>query len=291
MQCTLALIYHSWVNFVRSNGLISDGFDGAAAAATGIRPLRATPSETPSAAETPPRGSVALVGSGPGDPDLLTLQAHKLLKGASLVVADRLVSKEILDLIDCELKVANKRPGCAEVAQAELNRWVVEAVQAGETVVRLKIGDPLLFGRGAEEILEYKKHGIEATVCPGLSSAYTAPLYARIPITHRGVANQVVICTGYGRDASVVDAPEYRKEQTVVLLMAVGRIADIAQAMIAQHHYPPATPVAIIERATTPQQRVLYGQLHDIGAVAVAQNAQPPATIVVGNVVSVLSEI
>ena len=144
-------------------------------------------------------GTLTVVGSGPGDPDLLTIQAYKLLKNASLVVADRLISQEILDLIECELKIANKRPGCAEEAQDELNRWVIEGVESGKNVVRLKIGDPFLFGRGGEEILEYRKHNITALVAPGLSSSYSAPLSANIPITHRDVANQVLICTGFGK--------------------------------------------------------------------------------------------
>ena len=144
-------------------------------------------------------GSLHLVGSGPGDPDLLTLQAYKLLKNATLVIADRLISQEILELIDCEVKVANKRPGCAEEAQQELNEWVVDGVLAGKNVVRLKIGDPFLFGRGGEEILEYRRHDIHPIVVAGISSSYCAPLAANIPVTHRDVANQVLICTGYGK--------------------------------------------------------------------------------------------
>ncbi|KAJ1425045.1 tetrapyrrole methylase [Ochromonadaceae sp. CCMP2298] len=233
-------------------------------------------------------GSVTLVGAGPGDPELLTLQAFKLLKSAELVVADRLVSREILDLIDCELRVANKKPGCAEEAQEEINQWVVKAALEGKRVIRLKIGDPFLFGRGGEEVIEYRKSGIEAQVVPGISSAYSAPLAAMVPITHRGVANEVVICTGFGREGTTVDAPEYRPDRTVVLLMAVGRIGKIAEEMVGRWGYPADTPVSIIEQATTPRQRVLRGTLEDIGEVALQQGAKAPATIVVGNVNNVL---
>lgn len=232
-------------------------------------------------------GSVCLVGAGPGDPELLTVQAVKKLQSASLVVSDRLVSKEILQLILCELKVANKRPGCAEEAQEELNTWVIEAALQGRDVVRLKIGDPFLFGRGGEEIIEYRKHGIEATVLSGLSSSYTAPLAANIPLTHRGVANQVLISTGYGRNNTYVDLPEYHPERTIVLLMAVGRIDEIASTLLSQS-YPANTPVCIIERATTPQQRFIHAMLDKIGEEAKVQNAQAPATIIIGNVVDAL---
>ena len=234
------------------------------------------------------QGSLYLVGAGPGDPELLTLQSYKLLKNASLVVSDRLISKEILDLVECELKIANKLPGCAETAQEEINKWVIDGVLAGETVVRLKIGDPFMFGRGGEEVLEYRKHGIEPVVCGGLSSAYTAPLAANIPVTHRDVSNQLLVCTGYGKNSSIVDLPNYHAERTVVILMGVGRIAQIAHNLTMDHGYPAETPVSIIEKATTPQQRVMTGTLATIGGIALKEKAIAPATIVIGNVVNVL---
>lgn len=234
------------------------------------------------------KGTVYLLGSGPGDPDLLTVQAVKLLQSASLVVSDRLVSKEILSLIKCELKVANKRPGCADEAQDEINRWVIDAASEGRDVVRLKIGDPFLFGRGGEEILEYRKHGIKSKVLPGLSSSYTAPLAATIPLTHRGVANQVLISTGFGRNATYVDLPSYNSECTVVLLMAVGRIDEIATSLVAEKGFPGSTPVCIVEKATTPDERLIHGNLQTIAAIAKAMEAKPPATIIIGDVVQCL---
>jgi len=235
-------------------------------------------------------GSIALVGAGPGDPELLTLQAVRLLKNASLVISDRLVSPEILQLVTCKLLIARKLPGCAEEAQDEIYEWAKEAVLRGENVVRLKIGDPYLFGRGGEEVLEFRKLGLEPLVAAGVSSSYSAPLSSGIPLTHRGVANQVLITTGYGRDSTKVDLPPFSSDRTVVLLMAVGRLAEIVQNMT-QSGYPSNTPIAIIERATTPQQRTIYGTLATIVGIADREQPKAPATIIVGEVVSVLNPL
>lgn len=232
--------------------------------------------------------TISLVGAGPGDPDMLTIQALKLLQNASLVIADRLISKEILNLITCEVRVANKKPGCAEEAQDEIYTWIKEAIDNNRNVVRLKIGDPFLFGRGGEEVLEFRKWGIEAKIVPGISSSYCAPLVSNIPLTHRGVSNQVLISTGYGKNSSEVDLPkEYVADRTLVLLMAVGRIAEISRKLML-YNYPANTPVAIIEKATTPLQRTLYGTLETIGHIAERDKATAPATIVIGHVVHTL---
>ena len=232
-------------------------------------------------------GRISLVGAGPGSPDLLTVKAVRFLKEADLVISDRLVSKEILDMITCELRIARKRPGCAEEAQEEIYEWTKEAVLAGRDVVRLKIGDPFLFGRGGEEILEFRKLGVEPIVVPGVSSSYAAPMAANIPLTHRGVSNSVLISTGYGKAEAVIELPEYVSDRTVVLLMAVGRIGEIAANMTAMG-YPKDTPVAIVERATTPEERTLTGTLATIAYVAQRDGAKAPATIVIGEVVNVL---
>ena len=230
-------------------------------------------------------GTLALVGAGPGDPDMLTLQAVKLLNNASLVIADRLISKEILEMIKCEVKVANKLPGCADEAQEEIYKWIYDAVIDGRNVVRLKIGDPFLFGRGGEEVLRMKESlGIDPLIAPGISSSYAAPLAANIPLTHRGISNQVLISTGYGKNSEVIDIPEYNNDRTVVLLMAVGRIDEISKNMTECKGYPSETPVAIVEKATTPHQRTLIGTLETIGHVAKVHKAKAPATIVVGKI-------
>ena len=269
-------------------GIIVEGFSGASnnllLPGSSFLKLRSTQSLSMSI------GSITLVGAGPGDPDLLTMQAYKAIKNADLIVADRLISTAILDTISCQLMVARKRPGCAEVAQQEVYQWVVEAAKSGMKVVRLKIGDPFLFGRGGEEVLEYRKFGFEPIVCAGISSSYAAPLVANIPITHRDVASQVVICTGFGRDRAKMEVPIYQEKQTVVLLMAVGRIGDIAAEMIAHKGFPASTPVAIVEWATTPQQRCLRGTLSNVQEVVQRNNAQPPATIIVGHAVNVLNQ-
>lgn len=233
-------------------------------------------------------GRISLVGAGPGDPDLLTLQAMKKIQQADLVIADRLISQEILDLITCEVRVANKHPGCAEKAQQEIYRWVNEAYAAGKNVLRLKIGDPFLFGRGGEEVLYFRKtHGTDIDVVPGVSASYAAPLVANIPLTHRGTSNKVVISTGYGKDNGYVDVPAYDKDQTVVLLMAVGRLDQISQEMLGLG-YPPSTPVAIIEKASTPLQRNTIDRLDKIAMTGKEAHVKPPATIIIGNVVEVL---
>jgi uroporphyrin-III C-methyltransferase len=236
-------------------------------------------------------GKISLVGAGPGDPNLLTLQAVNELKKADLVIADRLISKEILNMITCELLIAKKRPGCADEAQDEIYQWVEDAVLHGKNVVRLKIGDPLLFGRGGEEILEFRqKLGINPLIVPGISSSYAAPLSAGIPLTHRGVSSQVLISTGYGKNSSYVDVPEYHVDRTIVLLMAVGRIGEITNNMTNTMGYPIDTPVAIIEKATTIDQRILLGTLKNISSIAIEKEAKAPATIVIGEVVNVLMD-
>lgn len=235
-----------------------------------------------------PLGNITLVGAGPGDPDLLTMAAYKALVSADVVVADRLVSQEILELVqNGELKVARKLPGCALEAQREIYRWCAEAVLAGKNVVRLKIGDPYVFGRGGEEVLEFRQLGVEPKVVPGISSALAGPLAAGIPVTHRGMANRVVFCTGMNKDEAVPDVPPYHKEQSCVFLMAVGRLAQLVHAL-ATDGYPASTPVAIIERATTPRERTLRSDLASVVAEAEAAEVKAPAIVVVGSVVLAL---
>mmetsp|Transcript_19461 Transcript_19461/g.39447 ORF Transcript_19461/g.39447 Transcript_19461/m.39447 type:complete len:402 (-) Transcript_19461:76-1281(-) len=234
-------------------------------------------------------GDVSLVGAGPGDPDLLTVAALKSLQSADLVVSDRLVSAEILALVKGELKVARKLPGCAHEAQREIFRWCVEALLEGKNVVRLKIGDPFVFGRGGEEVLEFRRLGFEPKVIPGISSALAGPLAAGIPVTHRGVANRVVFMTGNGKDDSTPDVAPYHPDQTCVFLMAVGRLPELSQQLL-RDGYPHETPVGIIERATTPRERTVVGSVADIAEVAERDKVQAPAIIVVGEVVNALRQ-
>jgi uroporphyrin-III C-methyltransferase len=240
----------------------------------------------------PNGGKITLVGSGPGDPDLLTVKAYKLLSENpdALVVADRLVSPEILNIIASKnVKVARKLPGCAELAQEELYWWCYQGLNRGLHVIRLKIGDPFVFGRGGEEVLTFRhQFGVEPVVIPGVSAAFSAPLLGGIPVTHRGVSNQVVMCTGYGRNGTSPDLIQYHKEQTVVFLMAVGRLHELCQRLVDMAGYPLDTPVAIVEAAGCPNQRTVVGNMNTIADIAQRYNVQPPSTIVVGDVVNVL---
>ncbi|KAL7562402.1 hypothetical protein ACA910_020548 [Epithemia clementina (nom. ined.)] len=242
----------------------------------------------------PNGGKVTLLGSGPGDPDLLTVAAHRLLtevaaKENTLVVVDRLVSQEILDLIQAaEIKIARKLPGCADLAQEEIYWWCYQGLNQGRHVIRLKIGDPFVFGRGGEEVLKFREFGVEPTVIPGVSAAFSAPLLGNIPVTHRGVSNQVVMCTGYGREGSSPDLIKYHEEQTIVFLMAVGRLKELCHRLITMAGYPNDTPVAIVERAGCPNQRTVIGDISNIASLAEQHNVKPPSTVVVGKVVRVL---
>lgn len=230
-----------------------------------------------------------MVGSGPGDPDLLTLAAHRILSDPDiLVISDRLVSKEILSIIRGECRIARKLPGCADAAQEEIYKWCKEGLDAGKHVVRLKIGDPFVFGRGGEEVLKFREFGVEPKVIPGVSAAFSAPLLGSIPVTHRGVSNQVVMCTGYGRNGTSPDLIKYHKEQTIVFLMAVGRLRELCQRLIDMAGYPSKTPVGIIQDAGCPTQRTVVGNMETIADLAEKFNVKAPSTIVVGDVVSVL---
>lgn len=234
-------------------------------------------------------GKVTLVGAGPGDPELLTVSASRLLQDPeAFFICDRLVSSEIIDLIEGEVRVARKIPGCAEMAQEEIYGWAHDALCHGRHVVRLKIGDPFVFGRGGEEVITFRRFGVEPKVIPGVSAAFSAPLLANIPVTHRGVANQVVMCTGYGREGSSPDLIQYHEEQTLVFLMAVGRLKELCERLVRLAGYPEDTPVGIVEKAGCPAQRTVVGNMKNIADLAAVHHIQPPSTIVVGKVVEVL---
>jgi len=232
-------------------------------------------------------GCISLVGAGPGDPDLLTVAAIKELNKADIVISDRLVSRAITEQIRCAVKVAKKKPGCAEEAQEEIYRWCKEALDQGKYVVRLKIGDPLIFGRGGEEMLRFRSWGYEPKIVPGVSAILSAPLLGSIPLTHRGVANRIVIGTGYGQNDTTTDISPYHPEQTAVFLMAVGRLASLCEDL-KEHGYPDDCPVGIIENASTERQRVIVGNIQNIPELAQKFNVQPPSTIVFGWAVKVL---
>jgi uroporphyrinogen III methyltransferase/synthase len=244
-------------------------------------------------------GSVALVGAGPGDPGLLTLRGRELLSQADVVVIDRLASVELL--AHCrpgiEIVDAGKVPRSAHgegMTQDEINACIVDRAFAGHAVVRLKGGDPFVFGRGGEEALACARAGVAFEIVPGISSAIAVPAYAGIPVTHRGINQDMAIVSGHvdpAADGSVVDWPALAAGPgTLVLLMGVKEIGKIAATLV-EHGRAGDTPVAMIHRGTTPAQRTLIGTLDTIGDLALAAGIKPPCVTVIGHVVSLHQQL
>lgn len=236
-------------------------------------------------------GQIALVGSGPGHPDLLTQAAHKAILSADLVLADKLVPSAILDLIPrrATVHIARKFPGNADKAQEELLEWGLEGLRAGKMVVRIKQGDPYIYGRGGEEFLFFREHGYIPTVLPGITSALSAPLFADIPLTHRGVADQVLVCTGTGRKGAPLVPPPFVQTRTMVFLMALHRLSALVESL-KEHEYPMDTPCAVLERASCPDQRVIRTTLEHVCAAVEEEGSRPPGLLVVGNACTILKQ-
>ena len=240
--------------------------------------------------------TVFLVGSGPGDPGLITVRGLDLLRRAEVLVLDRLAGPELpLEApAGCLVIDAGKAPGRVAMTQDEINTCLVEHGRAGRFVVRLKGGDPFVFGRGSEEAEALHAAGVPYEVVPGVSSAIAAPSAAGVPVTHRGLATHVTIVTGHEDPAKPETQTDWaslaRAGGTLVLLMGVGRLAGIADALVAGGR-DPRTPVAIVERATSPTQRVTTGDLATIAATAAAAGVSSPAVTVVGDVVAVRDAI
>ncbi|EJU02558.1 uroporphyrin-III C-m [Dacryopinax primogenitus] len=246
-----------------------------------------SPNGAPNGINGTTKGRILLVGSGPGHPSLLTLAAHHALTQlATIVLSDKLVPREILALIppSTKLHIANKFPGNADGAQNELVDLAISYARRGETVVRLKQGDPFVYGRGGEELIVFRAAGFHPLIIPGISSALAGPLLADIPITQRGVAESVSICTGVGRGGREVELPAYERKRTTVLLMGVARLPTLVERMLSPTlGYPTYTPIAIIERASSPDQRVLLSTLeHVVQAVQDAGESRVPGMIVLG---------
>jgi uroporphyrin-III C-methyltransferase/precorrin-2 dehydrogenase/sirohydrochlorin ferrochelatase len=227
-------------------------------------------------------GLVSLVGAGPGDPDLLTVRAVQRLQSADVVVHDRLVSQRILDYAPAgsELVDVGKTPGRGGVTQAEINALLVELGRQGRRVVRLKGGDPFVFGRGGEEALALAEAGVPFEVVPGVSSALAAPAAAGIPVTHRGLSASVTVINGHDADQHDWHALA-RGGGTLVFLMAVEHLEDIAARLLA-YGRPASEPAALVEWATTPRQRVILAPLAELVAEARNARVEPPAVLVVG---------
>ncbi len=242
------------------------------------------------------RGGVALVGGGPGDPELITVKGRRLLAEADVVIVDRLAPGLLLDELrpEVELIDASKIPYGPAATQEEINRLLVSHGRSGRSVVRLKGGDPYLFGRGGEEVLACAKAGIPVTLVPGVTSAIAAPAAAGIPVTHRGVSHEVVVVSGHlppGHPESLVDwSAIARLRGTVCVLMGLTHLPAIAAELLAQGRAP-ETPVAVVQDGTTGSQRAIRATLDTITAQAAAHGLRPPAIIVIGNVVDVLGPI
>jgi uroporphyrin-III C-methyltransferase/precorrin-2 dehydrogenase/sirohydrochlorin ferrochelatase len=239
------------------------------------------------AAQEPPQGSVAIVGAGPGDPDLLTLRALRLLQRADVVIYDKLVGAGVLDLVrrDALRLYVGKSKGDHSKSQDEINALIAEQALAGRRVVRLKGGDPLIFGRGGEELDYLRRRGVAAELVPGITAALGCAAATGIPLTHRDRAQAVTLATGHGKDGE----PELdwaalaRLKQTLVIYMGVGTAGHISTQLI-RHGLAPATPVAVIENGTLPNQKAVYGRLAGLGFLVRQGGIEGPALIVIGEV-------
>ena len=241
-------------------------------------------------------GHVWLVGAGPGDPGLVTQAGLRALRDADVVLYDRLAPPELLDACTehAERIDVGKAPGRAAMTQQQINGALVEHARAGKRVVRLKGGDPFVFGRGGEELEALANAGLEATVVPGVTSAIGGLEAAGIPVTHRGVAASFAVVTGHEDPtkpaAQVRWADLATATDTLVVLMGVGRLDGIARALI-DGGRPPSTPAALVVEATTPRQRVVEATLDGIAEAAREARVEPPALLVVGEVVAVRQRI
>lgn len=246
-----------------------------------------------------PKGRILLLGSGPGHPGLLTVAAHTALNTATLILSDKLVPSEILALIPSTttLHIAKKFPGNAEGAQNEMMELALEGALRGEVVVRLKQGDPFVYGRGGEEVLFFREHGFECTVVPGVSSALAGPLMFGVPVTQRGVAESMILCTGVGRKGKAVQLPGYVRSRSLVVLMGVARLRQVLDVLQRSTPvtdpetqgwrdgaaYPAHLPIAIIERASSHDQRMVASTLEGIeDALERSGDQRPPGMMIIG---------
>lgn len=236
-------------------------------------------------------GTVFLVGAGPGDPELLTIKAARVLERADAVLYDRLVDPGVLRLVPpgCLLECVGKAPGGRGWTQPQIHQELIALAHRFHTVVRLKGGDPFVFGRGGEESWALYHAAIPVHIVPGLSSALGAPAVAGVPVTHRGVSSSVLVIEGHDPDRL-----EWRllsgTQATLVFLMAVGSMATIAERL-ALFGKPGSTPAAILERASTERERVIKTTMAQIGQVINIHHVENPAVFVIGEAVGVLPSV
>lgn len=233
-------------------------------------------------------GKVYLVGAGPGDPDLLTVKAARLIREAQVIVYDALVSPEIMALIPAEVELiyAGKERGNHAIPQDDINLLLVRLARQGKRVLRLKGGDPYTFGRGGEEVETLADNGIPVEVVPGITAAAGVAAYAGIPLTHRNYAQACVFVTGNLKDGSMnLDWPGLaRRRQTVVIYMGLHGLTVLCAKLI-EHGLPPDWPAAIVQQGTTPHQRTVTGTLATLPELARTSQLKAPTLIIVGEVV------
>jgi uroporphyrin-III C-methyltransferase len=238
-------------------------------------------------------GIVYLVGAGPGDPRLMTLRGAEVLRQADVVIYDRLAAPALLDLAPgrAERIYAGKEPGAPTLEQETINKLLVDRARAGSVVVRLKGGDPFVFGRGGEEALACAEAAVPFEVVPGVSSATAVAAYAGIPLTHRGIASSFAVVTASTAPGRDVDLQRVSAAvDTLVVLMAAGKLEQVCAALIAGGRSPDE-PAAVIERGTTADQRIVTSTISKLAAASAAQEMESPATVVVGAVVELASSI
>jgi uroporphyrin-III C-methyltransferase/precorrin-2 dehydrogenase/sirohydrochlorin ferrochelatase len=242
------------------------------------------------------RSGVALVGGGPGDPGLLTVRGRQLLAEADVVVTDRLAPRSVLHELPPDVQIIDvaKIPYGRSVAQEHINAALIEHAQAGRFVVRLKGGDPYVFGRGSEEVIACLRAGVPVTVVPGVTSAVAVPAAAGVPVTHRGVAQEFSVVSVHvppDDERSTVNWPALAATRgTLVLLMGVERLAAVADTLI-RYGRSGSTPVSVVADGTLPTQRTIVATLDSVASRVLKDGIRPPAVVVIGEVVNVAAEI
>jgi uroporphyrin-III C-methyltransferase len=239
-------------------------------------------------------GRVVLIGAGPGDPDLITMKGANALAAADVVVYDRLASPALLERCrsDAERIYVGKEPGRDHLSQERINRILVDAALRGLLVARLKGGDPFVFGRGAEEVLACAAAGVPCEVIPGVTSAVAAAASVGVPLTHRGVARSFAVVTGTtAAEGNGVDIRALAAAvDTLVVLMAAGKLEELCRTLIAAGR-PADEPAAVVQWATTPEERSVVATLANLPEQARAARIGPPATLIVGAVAAIPAEI
>ena len=238
-------------------------------------------------------GRVYLTGAGPGDLELLTVKALRLIREADIIIYDRLANAEILKEVKdgCEFLYVGKEDSKHTIPQEKINEVLVTASCKYEKVVRLKGGDPFVFGRGGEEALFLREKGVDFEVIPGISSAISVPAYAGIPVTHRGISTAFKVVTGHisaHNDSSNINWNDLKSDDTIVFLMGLKNITTITKKLLSLGK-PKEYPVAVISQGTSPQQKVIVGRLENI--VEKSKGLATPALIVVGEVVTLREKL